>query len=137
LAARLAEFLEQARRTPFAWGQFDCILFLAGWSREIGAGDPGEVWRGRYATMRGAQRIIRQAGGLAELVEREFAPFGWRWVESAGAGDIGIVETVTIHGLAHTGGICLGDRWAALGPRGLVVAACQPLAVWRSPCLKP
>lgn len=125
----LPEFAERMRRTPFAWGAFDCILNLADWSVAIGAGDPAAAYRGRYRTAAGAERIARRAGGLAALVAREFEPLGWTPVADPRAGDIGVVQAS-----AEAGGLCLGDRWAVLDPHGILVAPLSPIAAWRWSC---
>lgn len=131
-AALLAPFLYRAWRTPFAWGRFDCILLLADWSAAIGAEDPAAAYRGRYKTELGAARIIRRAGGLAPLIDREFV----RWTRAAvaRAGDVGLVEAQTPNGLSLVGGLCLGDRWAVLARSGLTVAGFRPAAVWSVAC---
>jgi hypothetical protein len=133
----VAAHVETMRRTPFAWGRFDCITALADWSFALGAGDPAADYRGRYATPLGAQKIIRKAGGLGALVGREFERCGWVRTSIPAAGDIGLVTIKTDHGPAEAGGLCLGDRWAVLFVTGVMVGQFAPVSVWRSPCLKP
>jgi hypothetical protein len=65
-------------------------------------------------------------------VQREFS--GWRRVDTAVAGDIGIVEAATARGCGLVGGLCLGDRWAVLTATGLIVGVYQPVAVWSASC---
>lgn len=137
MAGRLNGFLDRAWRTPFEWGRFDCILFLADWSVEIGAGDPAQPFRSGYRSPLGAARIIRKAGGLAALVAREFEPLGWMRTDGPEAGDIGIVRTVTANGESEVGGLCLGDRCAVIGPAGLLISDTRFEAAWRRPCPKP
>lgn len=45
---RLAAFIEQRRKMPFAWGSNDCALFAADAVCAITGVDLGEPFRGRY-----------------------------------------------------------------------------------------
>lgn len=131
---QLPAFLERMWRTPFAWGRFDCVLNQADWSVALGAGDPAAAYRGRYSTLRGAQRIILAAGGLIPLIAREFEPLGWVRDDTPRPGSIGVVQIPSEQGLAEAGGLFLGDRWAVLGLQGVAVGGFEPVAVWGCPC---
>lgn len=137
MAGRLDGFLARSLAKPFVWGSFDCILFLADWSIERLGTDPADAYRGRYRTPLGAQRIIRKAGGLVALIEREFRPCGWGQSDDLGPGDIGVVEVETPSGKQPAGAIFTGSHWCVLGQHGLIATACHPLASWRPACLKP
>jgi hypothetical protein len=130
-------FLDTAAESDFDWGTFDCVLWLADWSIEAGAGDPAETYRGTYDSALGAHRIIAAAGGMIPLVGREFERLGWFRAETPAPGDIGVVSVLTTDGQREAGAIFTGAHWAVLAIDGLVFAAFQPLAVWRPPCLRP
>lgn len=118
-------------RRPFVWGSLDCILLLADWSVELIGRDPAAPYRGRYRTALGASRIIAKAGGLVDLVAREFEPLGWRKTDKPSSGCIGVVEGMTADGPSLAGAICSGAQWACLSERGLLIAPFEPRQVWR------
>ena len=135
MAGRLNGFLDRAFQTPFAWGKFDCILFLADWSGEIGAGDPAAAHRGRYSGEIGARRIIRRAGTLESLVGLNFEPLGWTRTEVSRSGAVARVQAVNEAGPLQVGALRAGDRWAVLAKTGLLFADFTPLAIWEHPWL--
>ncbi|WP_442971072.1 DUF6950 family protein [Roseovarius sp. D0-M9] len=59
----LAEALNTARARPFVWGIHDCPTF-AFETRVIltGGEDVAALWRGRYTTALGGQRVMRRLG---------------------------------------------------------------------------
>lgn len=133
----LARFLNGAAATPFAWGRFDCLLFLADWIVASGGEDAAADLRGRYATITGAARIVRDAGGMAALVGRSVAPLGIVRAAKPQRGDIAIVPvagpgTEIFEGLA--GAILLDGTAALLCQDGLLfnrLADAPPVAAWR------
>ena len=128
---KLETFLAEARRTPFAWGRFDCSLWLADWLVAQGRPDPAPAWRGAYADPGGAEALLRTAGGLPALVARLATAAGLPRVETPARDDIGLVEVLTRRGVEPAGAICTGPRWAVLSEHGLIVARLNPLAAWR------
>lgn len=68
--ARFAAEMDRQRREPFAWGGQDCALGLAAGAVEAITGvDAAADWRGRYKTISGARRLVKQAGGdLGDLI---------------------------------------------------------------------
>lgn len=135
MARGLSDFLDEAIRRPFVWGTFDCILFLADWSVDRLGTDPARKYRGAYHNPFGAERIIRKAGSLVALVDREFGAVGWEQSDDLGPGDIGVIEAETTAGQAPCGAIFTGSHWAFLTLGGLTLAQCPPLASWRPKCL--
>lgn len=133
----LPGFLDRAMRTPFAWGTFDCVLWLADWSVTRLGTDPAAAYRGRYSTALGAGRIVAEAGGLAQLIGREFRPRGWLDSEDLGPGDIGVIEVVTREGLRPTGALFTGRHWVTLAEGGLNALVTPALASWRPLCPRP
>lgn len=65
---RLAVYLDERTRTPFAWGFHDCCAFACdGVLAQCGI-DPMRPARGRYRTPRGAMGWIGRNGGSLEAV---------------------------------------------------------------------
>lgn len=54
--ARLAAYVFDAGRTPFAYGSHDCALFAAGAVEAMTGTDLAAGWRGIYRTLAGASR---------------------------------------------------------------------------------
>ena len=110
----LAQFIEQRRDQPFAWGVNDCCTFAADWVQLCTGVDYAQAWRGRYVSGLGAVRVLDEAGGAEALVDalglQRVAP------QQAGRGDIVAQET----GRGMTLGICLGETTAFVAKAGLV-----------------
>ena len=112
----LAAAIDTARAKPFVWGVHDCPTFAFETLMILICGeDVAALWRGRYTTALGGERVMRRLGwssleemGCALLGEPRPA------VLLAGRGDIV---------LAHTGlgfGICIGASAVGMAPAGLV-----------------
>lgn len=132
---RLAEYLAQAARTPFAWGRHDCLLWLADWAVANGHPDGGARWRGHYRTALGCQRLLRRHGGLVEVARISAEACGLPAIAPGDMrpGDVGVgVVAVTEWGEHATGLIRTGLGWAVLGgPAGILVGQATPQAAWR------
>jgi hypothetical protein len=117
----LSRFINRAAVTPFAWGRFDCLLWLADWVIEQREVDPAGFLRGRYTTMLGAARIVRDGGGMVELVDRQTNLAGLRRVGTGRPlrGDIAVVSMPGI------GGEHFGNAAGAILLGGTVVLLCQ------------
>jgi hypothetical protein len=121
---RLMMLIDTARARPFVWGLHDCPTF-AFETRMIltGGEDIAALWRGRYTTALGGERVMRRLGwssledmGRALLGEPRPA------VLLAQRGDIVLADT----GLGF--GICIGSTAVGMAPEGLVVVpltSCQ------------
>lgn len=122
----LSVFIREAAIRPFSFGDWDCLQWLARWI-EIRRGiDPGASWRSEYADMRGALRLVREAGGMAGHVDRCLRPFGIRRTDSPKRGDIAIVrQTKPGHDPFDgcLGAIVLGEgkTFVVLQPEGIGV----------------
>lgn len=127
----LADFLAQAGRTPFAWGESDCCLWLADWLVALGRPDPAADLRGRYSTPLGCARLLNKRGGVLGVVASCAAQAGLALTDTPIAGDVGVVEVVTHAGRTPAGAICTGRRWAVRSGLGLIVAEMTPRAAWR------
>lgn len=115
--SRLHQYLEGMARAPFSWGQNDCMLFAAGAVQAMTGIDHAAEFRGRYATARGGQRILRSAGyeshvALAESLFREAQAVAY-----AREGDLAVVQTEA--GLAL--GVFAGAGIYVVGLSGLAI----------------
>ena len=112
----LASAIDTACVRPFVWGVHDCPTF-AFETRMIltGGEDIAALWRGRYTTALGGERVMRRLG-WASLEEMGCALLGEprQAVLLAGRGDIVLAET----GLGF--GICNGATAVGMAPEGLV-----------------
>lgn len=133
----LSRFLNRAAETDFVWGYFDCLLLLADWIKEQRGVDPAADLRGTYATMTGAAKIVRNAGGMVKLVEGRVKAAGLRRAKSGARGDIAIVSVGGEGGENfgnEAGAILLGGTAAMISYGGLVLprlADVSVVAAWR------
>lgn len=112
----LAAAIETARAKPFVWGAHDCPTFAFETRMMLTDGeDIAALWRGRYTTALGGERVMRRLGweglehmGRALLGEPRPA------VLLAQRGDIVLADT----GLGF--GICNGATAVGMAPEGLV-----------------
>jgi len=122
----LAQFIEQRRDQPFAWGVNDCCTFAADWVQLCTGVDYAQAWRGRYVSGLGAVRVLDEAGGVEALVDalglHRVAP------QLAGRGDIVAQQA----GRGVTLGICLGVTTAFVAEDGLVFGPLSSVeTAWR------
>ncbi len=112
----LAAAIDMARAKPFVWGVHDCPTF-AFETRMIltGGEDIAALWRGRYTTALGGERVMRRLG-WASLEEMGRALLGEprQSVLLAQRGDIVLADT----GLGF--GICTGASAVGMAHEGLV-----------------
>jgi hypothetical protein len=128
-ADRLAIYLQLEAGRRFEWGVVDCCLFGANWvEQEVGL-DLAKAFRGRYASAMGAERFIREAGSLVELVESTISP-GSAIIrtERPFVGDIGIVRAGE-HDRPCVA-IRAATRWMVKTEDGLAGLAGPALASW-------
>lgn len=116
-ATRLAGFIQARAKTPFEWGQNDCCSFAGDAVQLMTGVDPMRELRGRYTTERGAQRLIKQSGGLGPLVCHYLgAP-----MESPLAVSRGDVVMLPVSEAGPGLGICVGSEVAAAGVTGVIL----------------
>lgn len=112
----LAEFTASAADWTFEWGRLDCCLLAADWVLFLTGHDFGAEFRGAYADEDGALQIIREFGGLSNLVNSVLG------IESVNAnlarrGDICLVDSP----LGEALGVCIGARCLCAGIDGAVL----------------
>lgn len=120
-AARLADFIDGAKREAFAWGDGDCVMGWAARAVEAQTGvDPAAEFRGRYATVAGARRALKKTGA-ADLLEcvAAFLP-AYDHPSQAQMGDIAAIRTDGPFGF--TLGIVNGETILVRGENGMHVA---------------
>jgi len=110
---RLTDYLRAHHARPFAWGRWDCALFVAGGVRAMTGRDPMRGLRG-YRTLREGLRKA-QAAGLEDHVAAVADRFPEIHPAFAGPGDIAVVPGEP--GLAL--GIVQGAQIYVVGERGL------------------
>ena len=112
----LAATIETAHSKPFVWGQHDCPTFAFETRTALTGGeDVAALWRGRYTTALGGQRVMRRLGWTSlEEMGRALLGAPHPTVLLAGRGDIVLADT----GLGF--GICVGASAVGMAPAGLV-----------------
>ncbi len=133
---RLLNQVEQARRTPFAWGVADCCLFACDCVQAMTGVDPAAWFRGRYRTRGGAMRALRAyaGGGLEATAQSIATDLGMPELPPALAqrGDVVLLSVPDCQPENLALGICLGGHHAAQGPQGVsAIPLAQAVRAWR------
>jgi hypothetical protein len=120
----LASAIDTARVRPFVWGVHDCPTFAFETRMILTDGeDIAALWRGRYTTALGGERVMRRLGWASlEEMGRSLLGEPRPSVLLAGRGDIVLADT----GLGF--GICTGASAVGMAPEGLVtvpLSCCQ------------
>jgi len=120
----LAAAIDTARARPFIWGLHDCPTFAFETRMILSGGeDVAALWRGRYTTALGSQRVMRRLGraSLNDMANRHLGDPR----PSALLAQIGDVV------LADSGlgfGICTGASAVEMAPAGHMIVpltSCQ------------
>lgn len=128
--SRLHALVMARWREPFAWGRNDCCLFAADAVLAVTGQDLAADLRGRYATAREAEVLLRAHGGLLMLADARLGPEVP--VGLAQPGDVG----VTVQNGRDTLAVAAGGHWFAPAAIGLVVIYdYQVQRAWR--CTRP
>ena len=113
---RFDQACDAMRKTPFSWGDNDCLVGLVG---DLGLAltdcDIAEPWRDRYTTALGALRVMRNDGfdNLGDLVGSVFPEIH---ISSARIGDVAAMPSED--GFGFTLGVVNGERIFVLRPEG-------------------
>ena len=89
---RLAEYVATTADRPFAPGDHDCALFVAGAVAAMTGEDPAEGFKARYTTIKGGLRVLRAGVGDIAVVDGD-----------DGLPALGIVQGEAIYVLHPTG----------------------------------
>lgn len=109
---QLAQFIDERRHAPFAWGTNDCALFAADAIERMTGVDLAKHLRG-YKTERGALGKIRKVGGLRNFAQDLTD-------KHPGMAQRGDVVLANMEGRETFGVVVGGGVYAAPGPDGLV-----------------
>ena len=120
----LIEAIDTARAQPFVWGLHDCSTFSFQTRMALTGGeDFADLWRGRYTTALGSERVMRRLGWASlEEMGRSLLGEPRPAVLLAQRGDIVLADT----GLGF--GICNGATAVGMAPEGFVtvpLTSCQ------------
>jgi len=108
----LAQFIDSRRFKPFSFGENDCCLFAADAVLEMTGTDLAADRRG-YSTEREAISLIRNAGGMRELLR------GLR-EKNSGFASRGDIVMVAIEGRETLGIVCGNGHWCGPGADALI-----------------
>ena len=123
----LQETLDLWRRSPFLWGQTDCLMAVANHVRDVTGRDPAAPWRGRYSDRAGAETLMTAHGGGLALAMYAMAVIGMTRAANPRAGDP-VVCKIGGHEVA---GLWTGDRVAFMAePRGMIEVRSTILGAW-------
>jgi len=114
---RLQEFVRARQSAPFQWGENDCCMFAADAVLAVTGVDPALHLRGSYSTAQEAASILRDYGGIENLVTAFMGPPVP--VLMARVGDLVSVE---IEGRVAVG-VCNGTTVIGPSPSGLATAS--------------
>jgi len=125
---RLSDFLADAERRPFVWGEWDCCLFAADWVLALTGVDVAAEFRGAYADEDAALEIVRGYGGMVHMVESLLPDIPLSNPKMARRGDVCVVDSP----LGEALGVCTGERIACASFDGMVlIARRKAIAAWR------
>lgn len=116
--------------TPFAWGVFDCCLYMADWVLDQTGIDPAPHLRGTYASEEECDALLAREGGLLATVERCAAVAGLHRAAIEVPGNVGLIVVGTARGHDLVGAIRGEGRWTFLTPRGIGSWRAAPTAMW-------
>ena len=132
--SNLSAYLEASSRLPWVWGERDCALWVANFVLSIRGTDPGATWRGKYRTRLGCERLLKNQGGLAQVMSLGAAACGLPSVDTASTGNVGVIMAPVMRrgkiSLEHTGAIKTATGWAHFTANGIVVFQAKAVAAW-------
>lgn len=124
---QLITTLEAARVRPFVWGELDCCLFVADCCVATCGVDPAAVYRGRYTTAIGSQRVLtKEHGSIAAVLDVHFQRIDPALAQRG--------DPVVFDGpLGQTAGLMwAGQVWAMTEQGARPVPDAVPLFAWRA-----
>lgn len=87
---RLSEYIKESRSTVFQWGVNDCVLFAVKGAEKITGINTYQEYLG-YKSKRGADKIIKEAGGFEALITKHYGE-SHRNIMKARRGDLAMVK---------------------------------------------
>ncbi len=117
---------EQARRR-YAWGEHDCILFVADWIALYRGVDLAADMRGSYNNEIEGKKLFAGHGGLPRLIGKVMRRAGFMLTRTPVRGDAAMVA----FGDKICCAICTGPGWAARLESGITVSRYgRMIAAW-------
>jgi hypothetical protein len=132
---RLLAQIALGRKSAFAWGTFDCALWVCDCIQAMTGTDPAANYRGTYSTE--AEAMAKIGGDLANFAATTTAALGMKEFPPlmAQVGNIVLVDNATQPGQSTALGIVARDRGLfalCASPKGLVrIANRRWLRSWR------
>ena len=123
----LTRFLTGYINKPFAPGA--CCLWLADWWKANHGIDPAKALRGQLCSDSDKDRVVHEAGGVADLVAGIAASVSAALTDDPARGDFGVVRNGALQvGAIYSG----GDMWAVRSEKGVMFLR-SPVVVraWR------
>lgn len=115
--SRLGAYVTSVRAKPYAFGEQDCWLFVAGAIEAMTGTDHAAKHRGRYKTARGALGIMKRAGADDMAA---FAGLHLEEIEAPVFAQIGdVVAIPTDDAFGYSLGILNGERILVVTPNGI------------------
>lgn len=130
---RFAELIESARDREWAWGTWDCCMFVCAAIQALTGKSCADAFAGRYRDRDGAEAILAERGGLLALAEEVAAKEGFAGISvtMARRGDVVLSSLLG----RHTFGVCVGDSVAYVeAAKGLLLVPITShvhVAAWR------
>lgn len=87
----LSEYVNDARKLKFKWGENDCLQYSAKWV-EVATGSNFYSSYPEYSTKEDAQEILIANGGITKIVNSALGS-GHRDYKKASRGDVALVKT--------------------------------------------
>lgn len=84
----LDDYLAAQMGRRWRWGEVDCVQFGLGWARERTGRPLSAFWS--YQSREDAERLLRGAGGLGEVVGRWMRDNGFAATAAPDDGDVGL-----------------------------------------------
>lgn len=128
----LADYLRLGAEMPFAWGESDCVLWVANWIVMRCGIDPAVDLRGRYSTALSATRLLTAEGGVESCVARRCDPILQR-TSAPNDEDVGLVDTA----VGAMGAIHVRGRWAVKTKDGVTIMYVPQIMAWSLKCQQP
>jgi hypothetical protein len=111
---------------------------MADWVDAKRGTDFGPKWKAKMLSERAARRVMKDAGGMIELLEGLAREIGAERIgpKAAERGDVGVIKVGVRIGrrvaFIPIGAICLGQNlWGARTHHGVFAAPCDAIAAWR------
>lgn len=113
------------QRTPFRWGEHDCIMAVCNHVYVVTGIDPAAPWRGTYADEEGAKAIYSAHGGVLALFAHGMRQAGFPQGQPADGAPVGVRI-----GSSEVVGIVMGRRIGFVDWSGLVEARVPVSMAW-------